>query len=202
MMSTNVHITQQENFFIDCLVENLDQRFPAAELDVVAALGKVFNIQRHPAAQEADNYAEDAITVLVDKFGQLAGDDAPALISSDWLKVLFPQFKRSLWLLGNVTFEEACQHTILDFSDDLLEFATLVNIALVIPVSSVACERGFSLQNCVKTYQRSRLSDCSVDNEMLLSMEGPDYSLPKAKGFLLRAARKFSEQKQRSKTHF
>ena len=95
-----------------------------------------------------------------------------------------------------------CQHTILDFSDDLLEFATLVNIALVIPVSSVAFECSFSLQNHVKTYQRSRLSDCSVDNEMLLSMEGPDYSLPKAKGFLLRAARKFSEQKQRSKAHF
>ena len=116
--------------------------------------------------------------------------------------MLFPQFKRSLWLLGNVTFEEACQHTILDFSDDLPEFATLANIASVIPVSSVACERGFSLQNCVKTYQRSRLSDCSVDNEMLLSMEVPDYSSPQAEGFLLLAARKFSEKKQRSKAHF
>ena len=50
---------------------------------------------------------------------------------------------------------------ILDFSDDLPKFATLANIALVIPVNSVPCEceRGFSLHNRVKTYQRSRLSD-------------------------------------------
>ena len=154
VVNKHAHNTTRESF-IDCLVENLDQRFPAAELDVVAALGKVFNIQRHPAAQEADNYAEDAITVLADMFGQPAGDDAPALISGDRLKALFPQFKRSLRLLGNLTFKEACQHTILDFSDDLLKFATLANIALVIPVSSVACECSFSLQNPVKTCQRS-----------------------------------------------
>ena len=153
-VNERAHNTTRERF-IDHLVENLHQRFPAAELDVVAALGKVFNIQRHPAAQEADNYAEDAITVLADKFGQPAGDDAPALISGDRLKALFPQFKRSLQLLGNLTFEEARQHTILDFSDDLPEFATLANIALVIPVCSVACECSFSLQNPVKTCQRS-----------------------------------------------
>ena len=76
------HNTTRESF-IDCLVENLHQRFPAAELDVVAALGKVFDIWRYSAAQEADNYAENAFTVLADKFGQPAGDDAPALISSD-----------------------------------------------------------------------------------------------------------------------
>ena len=72
-MSTNVHITQQENFFIDCLVENLDQCFPAAELDVMVALGKVSDIQRYLAAQEAENYAEDVITMLEDKSGQPAG---------------------------------------------------------------------------------------------------------------------------------
>ena len=49
--------------FIDCLIENLDQRFPAAE-----------HIRRYPAAQDAQNYAEDAIAVLADKFGQPAGD--------------------------------------------------------------------------------------------------------------------------------
>lgn len=48
LMSTNVHTTQQEIFFIiHCLVENLDPCFPAAELDVVMALGKVFSIQRY-----------------------------------------------------------------------------------------------------------------------------------------------------------
>ena len=49
----------------------------------VAALGKVLDIWRYPAAQEAENKVEDAITMLADKFGQPAGDSAPGLISSD-----------------------------------------------------------------------------------------------------------------------
>ena len=60
--------------------------------------------------------------MLADTFGPPAGDDAPTLISGDRLKALFPQFKRSLRLLGNL-LEEACQHTIIDFSDDLPEIA-------------------------------------------------------------------------------
>ena len=122
----------------------------------------MFGIQRYPAAQETENYAEDVITVLAvaDKYGQPAGDDVPVFISGDRLKALFPQFKRSLQLLGNLTsIEDTCQHTILDFSDDLPEFATLMNVASVIPVSSVPCEHGFILQNRVKTCQCSRLSD-------------------------------------------
>ena len=94
----------------------------------------MFDIQTYPAAQKTENYAED---VLAHKFGQPAGDHVPALIFDDGSN---RKFKRSLRLLGNLTFEEACQHSILDFSDDLPKFATLANIALVVPVSSVPCE--------------------------------------------------------------
>ena len=89
-------------------------------------VGKVFDIQRYPAAQETEDCTEDVITLLADKFGQPAGDDVPALIS----KALFPQFKRSLQLLGNLTFEEVCQHTtvLTSAGDDLPEFATVANI--------------------------------------------------------------------------
>ena len=59
----------------------------------------------------------------------------------------------------------------------LCNFATRVNAALVIPVSSVSCERGFSLQKRVKPYQRSQLLDCSVDNELVLSMKATDYAV-------------------------
>ena len=48
---------------------------------------------QHSKIQEAENYAEDAITVQADKFGQPAGDDPPAVISSDQLKALFPELK-------------------------------------------------------------------------------------------------------------
>lgn len=44
---------------------------------------------------------------------------------------------------------------------------------MVIPVSSVPCERGFSMQNRVKTKQRLGLTDVHVDSLMLVAMEGP-----------------------------
>ena len=68
--------------------------------------------------------------LLEDKFDQPAGD-AAALISSDRLKV-----EEVLWLLGNLTFDEARQHSVLDFSDDFLQCATLANIAVVIPCAN------------------------------------------------------------------
>ena len=55
------------------------------------------------------------------------------------------KFKRPLQILGTRTLEEACEHAVLDFSGDVPEFATLVTIALVIPVNSVLSERGFRL---------------------------------------------------------
>ena len=140
----------------------MDHCFLAAELNMVMVQGTVFHVQRYPAAQEAQKYTEDA---TADRFFWWLTQDAAV------------QFKRSVQLLGNLTFKEACQHTILDFRDDVPNFATLANAALVIPVSSVSCERGFSLQKRVKPYQHSQLLDCSVDNELMLSMKATDYAV-------------------------
>ena len=47
----------------------------------------------------------------------------------------------------------------------------------MIPVSSVPCERGFSVQNRVKTKMRSRLTDTHIDNLMLIAIEAPNLLL-------------------------
>ena len=77
----------------------------------------MFDIQRYPAAQETEKYADDASTVLAvaDKFGHPAANEAPALISGDLLKLkaLSPQFKQPLRLLGNLAIEEACHVSTL-----------------------------------------------------------------------------------------
>ena len=51
-------------------------------------------------------------------------------------------------------------------------FATLANIALIIPVSSASCERGFSCQNRIKTGLRNRLSEGHLENLMKVAIEG------------------------------
>ena len=51
--------------------------------------------------------------------------------------------------------------------------ATLANIALIIPVSSASCERGFSWQNRIKTGLRNRLFKENLENLMKVAIEGP-----------------------------
>ena len=50
-------------------------------------------------------------------------------------------------------------------------FATLANIALIIPVSRASCERGFSCQNRIKTGLKNRLSMENLENLMKVAIE-------------------------------
>ena len=48
----------------------------------------------------------------------------------------------------------------------------LAKIALVVPVSSVSAERGFSVQNAIKTEGRSRLQEERVSRMRQLNIHG------------------------------
>lgn len=74
-------------------------------------------------------------------------------------------------------------------------FTTLANIALTIPVSSAARERGFSCQNRIKTGLRNRLSEQNLDSLMKVAIEGP----PLAEFDFQRAKDVFNEQRRRRK---
>ena len=92
-----------------------------------------------------------------------------------------------------------CWHRtfIQEYNDTFPAFAMLANIALAIPVSSVPCECGFSVQNHIKTSMRMRLTNEHVDNLMLITVEGP--RLPEADYFLRAACEEFSLRKNRQK---
>ena len=49
----------------------------------------------------------------------------------------------------------------------------LAAVALTLPIHTSDCERGFSLQNFLKTSERNRLLPQRVDTLMLISAEGP-----------------------------
>ena len=50
----------------------------------------------------------------------------------------------------------------------------LAVIALVIPMSSADCERGFSALKRIKTRLRNRLSNRILNNLLMISIEGPE----------------------------
>ena len=83
--------------------------------------------------------------------------------------------------IGN--FDDACRVLIEDYGDIFPSFKSLANVALVLPMSSVPCERGFSTQNRIKTARRSRLTDDHVNTLMLISIHGPplaDFDIDRA----------------------
>ena len=89
----------------------------------------------------------------------------PAPVAADRLIAVFKRFKDTLSGLRNLSFAEVRQHTIIDLEDRYPDYGALVNIALSLPISSVLCERGFGLQNAIRTPERSRLTDRKVSGQ-------------------------------------
>ena len=94
----------------------------------------------------------------LDHYGSQTGA-AVLLVQKDRMLRDFLLLKRVLAGSGNPSFIESCQLLIISLGEMFPDFKTLAEVALVIPVSSVAAERGFSLQNNIKTAMRSRLSE-------------------------------------------
>ena len=72
----------------------------------------------------------------------------------------------------NLKFKAFCKKVLNTHTEDFPEISRLCRIALCIPVSSVACERGFSLQNKIKVKSRTSLNPESLDRLMRLAV-GP-----------------------------
>ncbi|CAL8397723.1 unnamed protein product [Boreogadus saida] len=72
-------------------------------------------------------------------------------------------------LRSYVHFSSASEMLIRDYAEIFPEWVKLAKVACVIPVSSVPAERGFSLQNRIKTAQRNRLGEGRVTRLMRIA---------------------------------
>lgn len=105
------------------------------------------------------------------------------LISSDDVQRDAVPMMTALRGYGGLKFHTACEILIREFGDIFPDWAKLAKIAITIPVSSVPAERGFSLQNRIKTALRSRLTEDKVTRLMRISSEGKglkDFNFPRA----------------------
>ena len=72
------------------------------------------------------------------------------------------------------SYAELVQVIGLQYKTQFPNLTNLLSIGLVIPVSSVPCERGFSTQNRIKTKLRTSLNNRSLNTLHRISEEGPD----------------------------
>ena len=123
-------------------------------------------------------YAEPALKTIIGHFGQgIASEDdsaqasAPLIDATSAHRDAIPVMT-ALRGYGGLHFLTACEVLVRDLGNIYPEWATLAKIACVIPVSSVPAERGFSLQNRIKTAQRSRLGENKVTRLMRIASCG------------------------------
>ena len=122
------------------------------------------------------NFGQIELETLGDHFGHdidIDGVIHPAVISYDELREEHQQFKHMLYGLRNMSFIAVCTLLFTEYREIYPNITTLATIAAVIPVSSVPCERGFSVQNRVKNCRRNRLNEDVVNDLMMITMQGP-----------------------------
>ena len=187
----NQNLTRQfesvRGSFLDKLIENLETRFPENELHILECFDKVFNPKRYP-----DNnllaYGRDQLNTLCDHYSNL--------VTVERCKGQFLQFKH--FVVSHKQdygdFEKFTKLIFTDYADVYPDLVLLASIALVIPVSSAPCERGFSQQNILKSKLRNRLNPDRLNRLLMIRLNGPDEDMD-----FNSAARAFGSMKDRQK---
>ena len=115
---------------------------------------------------------------LIEHYGQpktTSGDrNIDPLIEPDVTRADYLHFKFILNTHRLMNMQQFIKRFLADegLCEQFPTFTTLANIALIIPVSSASCERGFSCQNRIKMDLRNRLSEQNLENLMKVAIEG------------------------------
>ena len=153
--------------YLENLIENLNVRFPDDELDILQSFDIIFNPKRYPQpGHTLTTYGHDNLNSLCDQYDYL--------LDVNRCKGQFLQFKHFVASYKNVhNFDKFVELLLDDYSDIYPDFAILASVAVIIPVSSAPCERGFSHQNVLKNKLRNRLNPERLNRLMMIRLAGP-----------------------------
>jgi hypothetical protein len=144
---------------------------------------KALNPSEWPSI-ESENFITFGLSelkILVDVFGvkkstNINGyNEISPLVDQNECQNEYPGFKTIVatnYVEKNT--QELLPLIINDFSDVFPNIIRLIKIIYSISFSSVDCERGFSVQNLIKSKLHNSLSTKTLDMLMRLSIEGPE----------------------------
>ena len=180
------------SLYLQQLDKNLENRFDSQSMKNLQLMNSVLNPSLVPKNIGAlEEHSETELQELIKIYGSENG-----LINGDRTAADYYQMKVVLKSL-NCSLTDACTCTsiLLQYKDIFPDFAVLAIILLISPVTSVTCERGFSVHNKIKTKGRATLKHETVTKLMHVKEEGPsveDFD-PKS------SVKKFSEMRKRRK---
>ena len=142
--------------FFTCLYDNLARRFPETELIKTASVLDKATWPSDPLQKAL--FGESEIASLCKEFNMDSSCAAEIVLS-------YTLYKKG--------------HTIGE------HLAKLVSLLKVLPISSAACERGFSQMNLHHTSLKNRLAVERVSDLMMLSINGPPLKIWNAKKYVI-----------------
>ena len=175
IFNINATTEKQEEFkrlvtvpYIDSICENLSNRFP--QLDILDAF-QIFNPEVLPTDGEAllDHGHAQLQTLL--------GNYSPSLVDAHKTEEEWEHFMPEIstrFKGKDITSVLASLTSNSVYKDSFPELAKLAAAALVVPMSTADCERGFSSMNRIKTELRNSLKTETLDYLMRISIEGKE----------------------------
>jgi hypothetical protein len=154
--------------FVTEVVKNLKARFPPTQQGVVEA-AKIFDPRNLPSGKdELAAYGEGSVDILAIQYSDFVDR---SLCQSEWelLKhCMSANYKNST--LQAFSLKLAADHGMKVHYPSL---SILAEIILTFPASTAELERGFSVQNLIKSKTRNRLGSYHLDQLIRLKLNSP-----------------------------
>ena len=174
--------------YLNQLINNLHDRFPEDDLELLECFDVICNPRRLPDdVRELGNHGIQQLNKLYHHF--------ETVLDYDRCKNQFLQSKHLVRSYRAMDFKQFTSTLIHEYKHVHPDFVQLALISLVIPVTSAPCERGFSVQNSIKTKLRNRLNPEWLNRVMMVRLVGPHFEDVD----FLTAAKAFSAMKTRQK---
>lgn len=164
------HVKNIRTDFINGVVSEIKRRFPADSTSVVSAMA-ILGLRGISFVNNLSDHGHEEIDILCNFYGQAkSGEQSyidPEKIQNEWgiLKPLVIQQKyptdkfHILWGLIHKYH-----------SNDFPNLLKIAELALIAPLQTADCERGFSCQNDIKTRDRNRMSGDRLNKLMRITL--------------------------------
>ena len=162
--------------FAEAVVHNIEERFP--DLPIWSSL-RIFDSLSYPSkATQLRGFGNEHVKILMDHFGQgkmVDGIEFEPMIDSSTFQREWTIFKRFVFdNYRSLTFKELSKEIITKKSISFPAISNLLKFIIVLPMSSVPCERGFSQHNRIRSKLRQTLDVNTVKSLMFIAVNGPD----------------------------
>ena len=145
--------------FASAVIDNLEDRFP--DLPIWSSL-RIFDPLSYPSkVSQLRGFGEGNVKTLLDHFGQpkvVGGVEFKEIINQSAFLREWPIFKRTVFdNYRGLSFKELSKEIVTKKRTSFPVISKLLEFILVLPMSSVPCERGFSQHNRIRTKYRQQL---------------------------------------------